>query len=89
MPGQWVEYNILKFSALPSGAGIVRAPVVGRREMEQIFPARQRVPANTNQLVDNGISRDPRAARDVMPGEKWVFLEHRTLTEIFAAERQP
>jgi hypothetical protein len=35
---------------------------------------------NANLLFENG-GRDPRAARDVVLGEPWVFFEHRTLAE--------
>lgn len=56
--------------------------------MEQVFPARHSAPANLNRVVDE-LVRDPRAARDVAPGEPWVFFEHRTLAEVFAAERRP
>ena len=30
----------------------------------------------------------PRSARDVAPGERWAFVEHRTMAEVIAAERQ-
>jgi len=45
------------------------------------------------QLSANGLreidgSRDPRPARDVAPGERWAFVEHRTMAEVIAAERQ-
>ena len=56
--------------------------------MEQAFPVRQRTPANANQIIDD-MERDPRAARDVATGEQWVFFEHRSLAEIFAAEQRP
>ena len=29
------------------------------------------------------------AARDVAPGERWGFVEHRSMAEVIAAERQP
>ena len=29
------------------------------------------------------------AARDIAPGERWAFVEHRTMAEVFAAERLP
>jgi len=29
----------------------------------------------------------PIAARDVLPGENWIFPEHRTLADVFEAER--
>ena len=29
------------------------------------------------------------AARDVAVGEQWAFVEHRTMAEVAAAERQP
>lgn len=28
----------------------------------------------------------PRASRDVKPGERWAFLEHRTLAQVMADE---
>lgn len=54
--------------------------------MQWQLPSRHLVPANANQVFDDG-GRDPRAARDVNPGEPWVFVEHRTLAEVIAAER--
>lgn len=42
--------------------------------------------ANSHQILDDA-RRDPRAARDVAPGLPWVFVEHRTLAEVIAAER--
>jgi hypothetical protein len=33
---------------------------------------------------DNGAAR---GARDVAPGERWAFVEHRTMAEVIAAER--
>lgn len=38
-----------------------------------------------NELAEN----EGRPARDVVPGERWVFLEHRTMAEVIAAERRP
>ena len=35
---------------------------------------------------DNDVRR---AARDVAPGERWAFVEHRTMAEVIAAERLP
>lgn len=35
---------------------------------------------------DNDIRR---AARDVLPGERWAFDDHRTMAEVIAAERLP
>jgi len=32
---------------------------------------------------------EPRLARDVAPGERWAFLDHRTMAEVIAAERRP
>lgn len=29
------------------------------------------------------------AARDVAPGERWAFVEHRSMAEVIAAERLP
>lgn len=57
--------------------------------MEQVFPARRKAPENASQVVENGGVHDPRASRDVARGESWLFFEHRTLAEVFAAERQP
>jgi len=31
----------------------------------------------------------PAAARDRLPGENWIFPDHRTLAEVFEAERNP
>jgi hypothetical protein len=31
----------------------------------------------------------PVAARDVLPGENWIFPDHRTLAEVIEAERNP
>jgi hypothetical protein len=55
--------------------------------MEQAFRARQLAPAHTNQILDDR-EHDPRVARDVAAGEPWVFVEHRTLAEVFASERR-
>ena len=30
-----------------------------------------------------------RPARDVAPGERWVFVEHQSMAEVIAAERLP
>ncbi len=30
-----------------------------------------------------------RPARDVAPGERWAFLDHRTMAEVIVAERRP
>jgi hypothetical protein len=30
-----------------------------------------------------------RPARDVAPGERWAFIEHRSMAEIIAEEGQP
>jgi hypothetical protein len=38
---------------------------------------------------DNDRGRVSPAARDVAPGERWAFVEHRTMAEVAAAERQP
>ena len=38
---------------------------------------------------DNDRGRVSPAAPDVAPGEHWAFVEHRTMAEIIAAERQP
>ncbi len=46
-------------------------------------------PANSNQFFDVEHRRDPRAARAVAPGERWVFVEHRSMAEVIAAERRP
>ena len=51
------------------------------------FPARRDAPANANQVIESE-RRDPRAARDVAPGEPWMFVEHRTLAEVIAAFRR-
>jgi hypothetical protein len=57
--------------------------------MERHYPPRREAPANTNHVFNDAGRRDPRAARDVAPGRLWVFPEHRSLAEVFAAERQP
>src|ERR1700736_2686082 len=31
----------------------------------------------------------PGGARDVLPGENWIFTDHRTLAEVIEAERNP
>lgn len=54
--------------------------------MERAFPVLGNTLGHANQIVDD-IGRDPRAARDVGAGEPWVFFEHRTLAEVFAAGR--
>lgn len=56
--------------------------------MHRDFPLRREAPANCNQVFEKS-GRDPRAARDVAPGEPWVFAWHRTLAEVIAAERRP
>jgi len=56
--------------------------------MKGQFPARRTAPANTNEFFDEK-GRDRRAARDIALGEPWAFVEHRTLAEVIAAERQP
>jgi hypothetical protein len=38
-----------------------------------------------NELDEN----DKRPARDVAPGERWAFVEHRSMAEVIAAERRP
>jgi hypothetical protein len=43
-------------------------------------------PANANQFFDVEHRRDPRAARDVAPGERWTFPDHRSMAEVIAAE---
>jgi hypothetical protein len=50
--------------------------------------------AARRQLAPNGLGEierggDPRCARDVAPGERWTFDEHRTMAEVIAAERLP
>jgi hypothetical protein len=30
-----------------------------------------------------------RPARDVAPGERWAFVDHRSMAEVIAAERLP
>lgn len=45
-------------------------------------------PANANQFFEDERRRDPRAARDVAPGEPWVFFDHRSMAEVIVAERQ-
>jgi hypothetical protein len=32
---------------------------------------------------------DARPARDVAPGERWAFVDHRSMAEVIAAERLP
>jgi hypothetical protein len=32
--------------------------------------------------------RDHRVARDVPPGDRWAFLEHRTMAEVIADEQR-
>jgi len=39
----------------------------------------------SNELGEN----DRKPARDVAPGERWAFVEHRTMAEVIAAERRP
>ena len=42
------------------------------------------------QLPADGLGdKDGRPARDVPPGEPWVFVKHRTMAEVIAAERRP
>jgi hypothetical protein len=55
--------------------------------MEQISLARRETPADADQILDDG-GRDPRAARDIAVAEPWVFVEHRTLAEVFVSERR-
>jgi hypothetical protein len=38
---------------------------------------------------DNDPDRVSPVARYVAPGECWAFVEHRTMAEVIAAERQP
>ena len=38
---------------------------------------------------DNDRGRVSPVARDVAPGERWAFVEHRSMAEVAAAERQP
>ncbi len=50
--------------------------------------------AAREQQHDNGLGEierrgDPRPARDIAPGERWAFVEHRTMAEVIAAERLP
>jgi hypothetical protein len=37
----------------------------------------------------NNIRDEGRPARDVAPGERWAFVEHRTMAEVIAAEQRP
>lgn len=48
---------------------------------------RRSEPADANQFFDHK-ERDPRASRDVPPGENWAFVEHRSMAEIIGAEVQ-
>ena len=48
---------------------------------------RGEAPTGANQPLNNE-ERSPQAARDVAPGKPWVFVEHRTLAEVIATERQ-
>ena len=58
--------------------------------MQPKFPADGNSPAEAWQLSPNELGkkerRDPRAARDVLPGEPWVFPDHGSLAEVIAAE---
>ncbi len=50
--------------------------------------------AATRQLSPNGLGEiegcgDLRAARDVAVGERWAFVEHRSMAEVIGAERLP
>ena len=46
--------------------------------------------AARRQLAPNGLGEnDERPAPDVAPGGRWAFVEHRTMAEVFAAERRP
>ena len=56
--------------------------------MEQAFPVRRLAPAHADKVLDDG-GHDPRVTRDVAAGKPWIFFEHRTLAEVFAAERRP
>ncbi len=38
---------------------------------------------------DNDQGRVPPAARDIAPGERWAFVEHRSMAQVIAAERLP
>lgn len=52
--------------------------------MDDLFAAAERRP------IPNGLKeKDGKPARDAAPGEPWVFVEHRTMAEVIAAERQP
>jgi hypothetical protein len=57
--------------------------------MERHYASRREAPANANHVLNDAAGRDPRAARDVAPGELWAFFEHRSLAEVIAVERQP
>jgi hypothetical protein len=50
--------------------------------------------AARRQPLPNGLGEiqgcdDLRRARDVVPGERWAFVEHQTMAKVVAAERQP
>jgi hypothetical protein len=48
------------------------------------------IAAAARQLPANGLgNKDGKPARDVPPGEPWVFVEHRTMAEVIATERRP
>jgi hypothetical protein len=55
--------------------------------MERHYAPRREAPENANHALNDAGGRDPRAARDVAPGELWALCEHRSLAEVFAAER--
>jgi len=55
--------------------------------MHRDLPTGRTDPADSTQFFDNE-KPAARAARDVSPGESWVFVEHRTLAEVIAAERR-
>ncbi len=47
-------------------------------------------PAERRQHHDNQLGETyGRPARDVAPGERWAFIEHRTMAEVIASERLP
>ena len=57
------------------------------------MPVLSRMPCERHAFDHQFANDDDRggatAARDVAPGERWAFVEHRTMAEVITAERQP
>jgi hypothetical protein len=76
----------LSFSLLRSDAGNCSGVGSGREDCMEVL---SRPPRERHGFDHRGVANDNSAAggtRDVAPGERWAFVEHRTMADVIAAE---